>query len=182
MTVTRAQIVDYATWTDRRDAELAHILEVKRPRRIGVGEHLTFLFENEDTVRWQVQEMMRVEMIVREKDIQHELQTYNELLGGPGGVGCCLMIEIDDPERRAVLLRAWLDLPKHVYVQVEGGAKVYATYDERQVGTDRVSAVQYMRFPVDGKRPVAVGCDLPAYTAETTLSAEGRAALANDIA
>ena len=74
-TVPRSEIVDYQTWTDNRDGELERILKIKAPRRGAAGEHLTFLFENDDTILWQVQEMMRVERIVREKDIQHELDT-----------------------------------------------------------------------------------------------------------
>lgn len=181
MTVERAQIIDYQTWTDRRDAELERILPIKAVRRIRVGEHLTFLFENDDTVRWQVQEMMRVERIVREKDILHELKTYNELMGAEGGLGCTLLIEIDDAEKRAVLLREWLDLPRHVYARI-GEEKVYATLDERQIGAERVSSVQYMQFPVGGRTPDAIGCDLPAYSQEILLSEAQREALKSDLA
>ena len=180
MTVQRDQIVDYQTWTDQRDAELERILQIKGVRRISVGDHLTFLFENDDTIRWQVQEMMRVERIVRERDIQHELDTYNELLGNPGGLGCTLLIEIDDATKRATLLREWLDLPRHVYVRV-GPDKVYARIDERQIGTERVSSVQYLLFDLDGRVPDGVGCDLPAYTAETTLSDTQRDCLSADL-
>ena len=82
--VLREELLDYVTYAERRDEIRARVLELKRPRRVHVGDELTFLFENRETVRYQVQEMMRVERIVREADILHELQTYNELLGGPG--------------------------------------------------------------------------------------------------
>ena len=79
--VERQSIVDYMTYEEQRDQTRKEVLEVKRPRRIHVGEYLTFLFENCATIRYQVQEMMRIERIVREADILHELSTYNELLG-----------------------------------------------------------------------------------------------------
>ena len=175
------ELVDYATWADDRDQHLQAVLEVKRPRRIAVGPHLTYLFENTETVRWQVQEMMRIERIVRARDIEHELQTYNELLGAPGELGCTLLIEIETPEERAVKLRAWLDLPKHLYARLEDGEKVYAVFDARQVGEDRVSAVQYLRFPVGGRAPIALGSDHPNYRYEDPISEEQRAALAADL-
>ena len=94
--VRRDEIVDFQTYDDGREATRTGVMDLKRPRRIHVGEHLTFLFENHDTIRYQVQEMMRVEQIVREASIQQELATYNELLGGPGQLGCALLIEIED--------------------------------------------------------------------------------------
>jgi hypothetical protein len=178
----RSEVVDYQTWADQRAAELERMLALKAPRRIHLGAHLTFLFETTETVRWQVQEMMRVERIVRDKDIEHEIDTYNELLGGPGGLGCTLLVEIDDPEQRAEKLRAWLGLPERLYVEVEGGERVRAEVDRRQVGEDRLSAVQYLRFEVGGRVPVAVGCDHPAYEARAELTEAQRAALAGDVA
>jgi Protein of unknown function (DUF3501) len=179
--VKREELLDYQTWSDRRTAEMPAIMEIKRRRRVHLGRELTFLFENPATVRYQVQEMMRVEHMARESDIQHELTTYNELLGGPGELGCSLLIEIDDVERRAVLLRAWKDLPAHLYVKLPDGRKVYATFDERQIGDDRLSSVQFLKFMTEGQPPVAVGSDLPAHQVEEPLSEEQRAALAEDL-
>ena len=180
-TVPRSEIVDYQTWTDQRDNRLEAVLAIKRTRRVHVGPHLTFLFENRDTIRWQVQEMMRVERIVRERDIQHELNTYNELLGDQGDLGCTLLIEIDDPADRDVKLTAWLDMPQHLYVELADGSRVSAIFDERQVGDRRVSSVQYLRFPVQGRAPVAVGCSLPAHTQHHVLTEEQQAALTQDL-
>ena len=78
--VTRAEIVDYQTYNDQRDAIRQDVLEIKRQRRVLVGDCLNFLFETTDTIRYQIQEMMLAERMVREADIQHELDTYNELL------------------------------------------------------------------------------------------------------
>lgn len=180
--LTRDQIVDFQTWTDRRPDLVQDMLAIKAPRRIHVGDHLTFLFENVETVRWQVQEMMRVERIVREKDIQHEIDTYNELIGGEGELGCTLLIEIDDEAQRNVLLRRWLGLVEHLYAELEDGTKIRPTHDPRQVGTDRLSSVQYLVFPVGPKAPVALGTDHPELTTRASLSEDQRAALQADLA
>jgi hypothetical protein len=179
--VERRDIVDYQTYAETRNAVRQRMYAIKAPRRVHVGEALTFLFENTDTIRYQIQEMMRAEHIVREAAIQHEIETYNELLGGPGELGCSLLIEIDDPAERAAKLHAWLDLPRHIYVRLADGRRVHAQFDPRQLGTDRLSAVQYLRFRVGTEAPVAIGTDLPALTSETPLTAAQREALAADL-
>ncbi len=179
--VRREELVDYVTWSERRPAELARMLPLKALRRVHLGAELTLLFENRDTVRYQVQEMMRVERIVRESDIQHELETYNELLGGPGELGATLLIEIDDPRRRDEKLPQWLELPRRIYVELADGTRVRAEVDERQIGETRVSAVQYLRFPVGERAPVALGTDFPELQTRVVLSGDQRAALAEDL-
>jgi hypothetical protein len=180
--VTREEIVDYQTYNDLRDEFRQQVMEVKRQRRILVGDCLNFLFENSDTIRYQVQEMMRAERIVREKDIQHELDTYNDLLGGERELGCTLLIEIDDPDLRAQRLREWLSLAEHLYVLTSEGTKVRPSYDRAQVGADRLSSVQYLKFQVPLGNPVAIGSDHPGLTAEAQLTHEQRAALEADLA
>ncbi len=180
--VRREEILDYATYGDRRDALRAEAMAHKEARRVHVGPWLTFLFENADTVRHQVHEMVRAERIVREADVRHELDTYNELIGGPGELGCTLLIEIDDPAERDRLLRAWLDLPERTYVELQDGRRARARIDERQRGRGRLSAVQYLKFEVGGGLPVAVGCDHPDVAARTVLSDAQRAALSGDLA
>jgi uncharacterized protein DUF3501 len=179
--VERSEIVDYETYRDRRPAERERIHAIKAPRRIHVGDVLTFLFENTDTIRYQVQEMMLAEQIVKESAIQHELDTYNQLLGGRGALGCSLLIEIDDEPRRRENLRRWLDLPRRLYVRCEDGTLVRATYDPAQVGAERLSAVQYLKFDTGGRVPVAVGCDLPELAGETRLTPEQVQALRADL-
>ncbi|MEZ4474855.1 MAG: DUF3501 family protein [bacterium] len=182
--VDRSEILDYVTYTEQREGLRAAALAAKRPRRLHVGRYLTFLFENRDTVRYQIQEMMRVEHMVRESDIQHELKTYNELLGGAGELGCTLLIEIDDVNGRAEKLTAWQGLNGHLYLERADGTRVRPTWDERQVGEERLSAVQYLKFPVGPEAPVAIGCDFPdeEVRGRTALTAEQRDALGADLA
>ena len=158
------------------------MLALKRVRRVHV-DVLTFLFENPDTIRYQVQEMMRIERIVKEEAVLHELATYNEVLGGPGELGCTLLIEIDDAAQRQERLSAWMELPWHVFALLEDGQKAYARFDERQVGEERLSSVHYLKFDTGGRVPVAIGVDLAGLLeCETRLTDETRAALAEDLA
>ncbi len=181
--VTRDEILDYVTYSERRDELRPGALAAKAARRVAVADGtLTFLFENRETVRYQVHEMMRTERIVREADIEHELRTYNELLGRDGGLGCTLLIGIDDPKERDEKLVAWLDLPGHLYAELADGTKIRPTFDPRQVGDTRLSSVQYLQFPVGGQTPVALGCDLPALTVRAALSDDVKAALTEDLA
>lgn len=179
--VEREEILDYVTYGEQRQEILAQVLAQKKPRRIHLGDHLTFLFENRDTIRFQIQEMIRVEQIVKEEEIRHELDTYNELLGEAGELGATLLIEIDDPKERQELLRTWRRLPQHIYVELEDGTRVRARYDARQVGEDRLSSVQYLKFAVGGKAPVAIGTDHPALSRRVALTSEQRASLREDL-
>jgi len=158
--VSRDELVDYQTYNDQRDATRARVLAIKELRRVVVADTFLFLFENRDTVRYQVQEMMRAERIVREADIAHELRTYNELLGGQGELGCTLLVTIDDPAARDEKLRRWLDLNERLYLELEDGTRVRPTFDPRQVGDDRLSSVQYLKFTTGPTAPVAVGVEL----------------------
>jgi len=180
--VLRDELLDYQTYEGIRPAFREEVMAAKAARRVHVGPHLTFLFENTLTIRYQIQEMIRAERIVRERDILHELETYNALLGGPGELGCTLLIEIDDPLVRSVRLTEWFALPEHVYVRTPDAGKVRAAFDDTQRGDGRLSSVQYLKFSVKGVTPVAVGADLPGLEAEAALTPEQRAALAADLA
>jgi tagatose-1,6-bisphosphate aldolase non-catalytic subunit AgaZ/GatZ len=178
--VTRADVLDYKTYNDRREAFRARILEEKAKRRIHLGEHLTFLFESTDTMLYQVQEMMRLEQTVRESEIMHEVDTYNQLLGGDGELGCTLLIEIDNAADRAKKLAAWLGLPGHLYIKLDDGALARAVWDPMQVGDGRLSSVQYLKFPVGTRVPVAIGSDHPDLRVEAALSDAQRETLRLD--
>src|SRR5436309_1969564 len=179
--VRRSEIVDYATYEDARDEFRGEVMKAKALRRIHIGEHLTLLFENQMTVRYQIQEMIRAERIVRESDIQNEIDTYNELLGEDGELGCTLLIEIEDPSLRDQKLRQWWDLPEKVYLLLKDGGHVRATFDERQRGDGRLSSVQYLTFNTRGLIPVAAGVDLPDLRDETPLTKNQREALRADL-
>jgi hypothetical protein len=179
--VRREEILPLEVYDRSRDQIRPAIIEAKRPRRVHAGP-LTLLFENTATIRYQIQEMVRAERMTREADIRHELETYNELLGGPGELGATLLIELTDPAERDQKLREWLGLPGHLFLKLEDGSKVRARFDPRQVGDDRLSSVQYLKFDVGGRVPVAAGSDLAALRVEVALDAEQREALGQDLA
>ncbi|MCF7796761.1 MAG: DUF3501 family protein [Lentisphaeria bacterium] len=179
--IERSEILDYMTYTEKREEIRPDVLAAKDRRRVHLGDDLTFLFENRDTMCYQIQEMMRIEKLVREEDIQHEIDTYNEILGGDGELGCTLLIEIDDKGERDVKLRQWVKLPEHLYAKLKDGSKAYAKFDPRQLGQDRLSSVQYLKFDTQGKVPVALGSDHPDLTLESELSGDVQTALAEDL-
>lgn len=179
--VTREEIVDYATYEDGREAFRRDVMAAKERRRLHLGGFVTLLFENRLTVRYQVQEMMRVERIVRETDVRHELETYNELLGGPGELGATMLIEIDDERERAEKLAAWIGLPERVYLELDDGTRVCGVPDGRQQDEQRVSSVQYLKFAVEGRTPVAAGIDFPGLEVRVPLTPEQQGALADDL-
>ena len=180
--VERRELIDYATYEDAREAFRSEVLAAKSVRRVHLGEHLTLLFENPLTVRYQIQEMMRAERLVREADIEHELKTYNELLGGAGELGATLLVEIVDAAERKDKLARWWALPEHLHLVLADGSRVPASFDQRQRGDGALSSVQYLKFDVKGQVPIAAACDLAGAAAEARLSDAQRAALADDLA
>ncbi len=179
--VERSDVLDFKTYNDQRDSYRERIILEKAKRRVHVGEYLTFLFESTATMLYQVQEMTRLEQIVREAEIQHEIDTYNQLLGEPGELGCTLLIEIDSQAERDVLLKAWLDLPAHLYVKLEGGGEARAIWDRAQIGETRLSSVQYLKFQIGDGVPVAIGADHPRLSVEAALTGAQRETLRLDL-
>ena len=172
--------VERASW---RPAMIA----LKDRRRVRAAGHLSFLFENRDTVRYQIQEMMRIERIVKPADIRHELAVYNELLPGPGQLSATLLIEYETPELRAVWLRELLGLENHIWIEVPGAGRAKATFDDRQIASDRVSSVQYIKFQLSPEqvklfpRGANIVITHPKYTASQPLSAEQLHELGKDL-
>ena len=179
--VLRSDILDFVTYGEQRDAIRASAMKAKDLRRVHLGEHLTFLFENHETTRYQVLEMVRSEQMVRESDIQHELDTYNGLLGGEGELGATLLIEIDDAAKRPGLLRQWRDLPRRIAMTFTDGGEAFAQVDEDQFNEEKASSVQFLRFKVDGREPKGLKVDHPGYAAEVDFTGAQRAALGADL-
>jgi len=174
--VERSEVLDYVTYAEKRETIRSAALRAKSVRRVLVGEHFTFLFENHETVLYQVQEMMRIEHIVKEDDIQHELDTYNELIHAAGTLGCTLLVGIDDEALRDEKLQQWMGLNDHIYAKLPDGRLARPTWDPRQVGDTRLSSVQYLSFALGPVAPVAIGIEMAGIEAETELSkAQGEA-------
>lgn len=181
--VDRSQILDYVTYEEQREGIRAEALAAKAPRRLSVGEYMTFLFDNATTVRYQVLEMVRTERLVKEADIVHELATYNEFIGPKGTLCATLLIAIEGEAERQVKLRAWMGLLDHLYATLADGQRVRPSWDPRQVGEERLSSVQYLSFEFGAQAPVAIGVDWPEreLVVEHALTDEQRAALQADL-
>jgi hypothetical protein len=179
--VSRSDVKSLDDYEATRDAFRRAVMAKKDDRRIHVGGFLTFLFENHDTMLYQVQEMIRAERMAEEAAIQHELDTYNNLLGDKGELGCTLLVEIPDAEKRPELLARWKGLPETIYLLTQSGVRVPAQFDPMQVGEKRISSVQYLKFKLGDQAPRGLGCAHPDLTAETLLTVEQTAALCQDL-
>jgi hypothetical protein len=123
------------------------VIESKQRRRVPLGPLMTLVFENRDTVRFQIQEMLRAERIVRPDKVRHEVDTYNALLPGTGEVAATLFIEITDPSRIQSVLDGFVGLDEPGRLRMTVGALAYpAVFAPGQSREDRISAVHYVRF------------------------------------
>ena len=179
--VKREEILDYVTYNQRREEIRKSVLKVKTLRRIHLGTYLTFLFENTETTRYQIQEMMRAERIVKEEAILHEIKTYNELLGDKGELGCVLLIEVEEAKDREKKLKQWLSLQEKIYLTLDSGQRIYAEWDQRQVDKKKLSSVQYLKFKTKGRVPSSIGVDHPDLKEESPLTPEQIEVLSIDL-
>ena len=123
------------------------VMDLKRRRRIALGSLMSVVFENRETVRFQIQEMLRVERIVAPEKIQHEVDTYNELLPAAGQVAATLFIEITDPSRVQTVLDGFVGLDEPGHLSLRIGSEAYpAIFAPGQSREDRIAAVHYVRF------------------------------------
>lgn len=186
-TVDFSEIKPVAEYERIRDGWRPSIMSLKDRRRVRVGDHLTFLFENRETVLYQIQEMMRVERITGETEIRHELKTYNELIPAQGELSACLLIEYETPEERAVKLRELMGLDKHIWFEV-AGARALARFDDRQIGDTRISSVQYLKWTLTPEMQsgwsagARIAVDHPYYHVTRELSAAELEELSRDFA
>ncbi len=180
--VKRSEILDLGEYEKVREAFRGRVIREKKARRVAVGEHVTVVFENHDTVLLQIQEMLRTERITRESSIAHEIETYNALLGGETELAATVMIEIPDPATRDAFLVRARGIERHM-VLVVNGVLVRAQWDESRVLPDQASAVMYVKFPLSAEsaRDVATGTARLAFVIDHP-EASARADLGRDVA
>src|ERR1043166_2545758 len=126
MKITRESLLTLEAYARERQAFRARVLEHKKPRTVHVGEHVTLLFEDEITIRYQIQEMLRIEKTFEESGIQDELDAYNPLLPDGRNFKATMLIEYDDENERKVALTKLKGIEDQTWIQVEGCAKVFA--------------------------------------------------------
>ena len=158
--ITAADVQNLHEYELSRPEFRDRVIALKKRRRVALGPLLTLVFENRETVRFQIQEMLRVERIVQPDKVQHEVDVYNELLPGPGEVAATLFIEITEQPRIQEILDGFigLDEPGRLALTV-GGRRYPALFAPGQSREDRISAVHYIRFALgeEGRRGLEAG-------------------------
>jgi len=146
--VKRDELLDLGAYEQIRDRFRAAVIEEKKNRRFQVSDELSIVFENHTTVLFQIQEMLRTERITRESAIEHEIDTYNELVPGPSELSATLFVEIADHDTRERRLVELAGLEGGFALEV-GGKLFSARNETRGVLPDRTTAVHYLKFPLD---------------------------------
>ena len=167
------------------------IIDLKKHRRVSVGERVTLVFENHDTMLFQIQEMLRAERIVDVDKVRDEIEVYNALIPDPGELSATLLIEITESDRIRDELVRLLGIDEAVRLEVGDRFVIRGAFEPGHSREDRLSAVQYVRFVFDdaaraafvsGSEPVRLVIDHPNYHRTATISDAVRASLAQDLA
>ncbi|GBC83511.1 hypothetical protein HRbin10_02661 [bacterium HR10] len=188
--ITRDDVRDIAEYEKIRDHFRRAIIELKKKRRVQVGDIVTLVFENRETVLFQIQEMMRAERIVHEDKIQQEIDIYNELIPEDNELSATMLIEIDDLQ----VLRQWLPklvgIEEQVWLRIGDRHVIRALYEPGRSREDKTSTVHYVRFRLspeeirafkDESQPVVLAITHEHYQAEAVIPPEVRRALAEDL-
>jgi len=190
--ITRESLMTLEAYSKKRNQFRAEVMAHKKHRTVGVGEHVTLIFEDELTMRYQVQEMLRIEKIFEEEGIEDELHAYNPLIPDGSNFKATMMIEYATPTERARALAKLKGIEDRMFVEVEGQARVYAIADEdlQRSNDEKTSAVHFLRFELSAPMKHAlksgaqlkIGCDHPEYLAQLNeIEPETLASLVKDL-
>ena len=189
--IARESLLSLEAYARSRSEFRARAIEHKRRRSVHVGEHLTLLFEDELTVRYQIQEMLRVERIFEEADIRGELDAYNPLVPDGSNWKATMLLEYPDPGERQARLAELKGVERRTWVQVEGCERVYAIADEdlERENDEKTSSVHFLRFELSAEMVRALrndagltmGADHPRYQASTPIGPETKRSLIEDL-
>lgn len=186
--LTRADIKGPALYAPIREDYRKRIIELKAPRRILVGDRVSMVFENRHTLTFQVEEMLRAESITSDAGILAELEVYNALMPSPDSLSATLFIELPYGSDAVVELNRLVGLDEHLVIHI-GPHQVRAAFEPGRSTGDKISAVQYVRFPLSvaaratlmtAGKPLAIEIDHPNYLHRVELTEDTRASLAND--
>src|SRR5262245_21514065 len=189
--IARDSLLSLEAYARERKAFRAKVMEHKKLRTLHIGNHVTLQFEDELLIRYQIQEMLRVERIFEEDGIQHELDAYNPLIPDGGNWKATQFIEYPDVEERKRMLELLKGVERKTWVQVDGGERVYAIADEdlERENEEKTAAVHFVRFELPpafrqalraGQR-LTIGSDHPEYRMSVEPTPEQRAALVADL-
>ena len=179
MIISRNSLLTLEAYAKVRDSMRARVIEHKKKRCVQLGNHLTFLFEDETTIRYQIQEMLHIEKIFDEAGIASELEAYLPLVPDGSNLKATMQIEYEnEAERRAALARL-IGIEDRVYIRVGDEPPVYAVADEdlERENSEKTSAVHFlcfeltdsMKMALQAGAPLLLGCDHPNYPVEPML-------------
>jgi hypothetical protein len=190
-TITRDNLLTLEAYSKIRKASKAQAIVHRRLRSVHLGEHVTLQFEDEHTIRRQIQEMLHIEKIFDEDGIQSEIDAYAPLVPDGSNWKATMLIEYPDPHERQRELARLIGVEDRMFVEVEGHARVYAIADEDldRENAEKTSAVHFVRFEfghaarqaVRAGAAVKLGCDHHHYPAHVAIAPETLAALAGDL-
>jgi hypothetical protein len=190
--IDRASLLTLEAYALARPKFRAEVLAHKKHRTVALGSNVTLIFEDELTIRYQIQEMLRIEKTFEEQGIQDELDAYTPLLPGGSNWKATMLIEFPETEERKRQLALLRGIEHNVWVQAEGGAPVTAIADEdmERSNDEKTSAVHFLRFElpaamrdaIKAGAMLTIGIDHRAYQARTSVCEATRAALAKDLA
>jgi hypothetical protein len=188
--IPRSEILDLGDYERQRDGIRARAISARAIRRVELGPSATIAFENRETVKYQIHEMLRAERIAREPDVLHEIETYSDLLPAPDELSATLMFEFPEAGARDVSLRDLVGFENHLHLDFDGAGIAPAFFDRRQIDEQRISAVQFVRFRLDAMQRetlargtrVRIVADHPRYTHRVAIPARSAQALARDLA
>ena len=192
MVLSRDMLLTLEAYAKARPALRTEIIQHKKIRSVQLGNHMTLLFEDELTVRYQVQEMLRIEKIFEEEGIQAELDAYNPLVPDGSNFKATMLIEYANEIERKAALAKLIGVEDRLFIQVEGQPRVYAIADEDldRENEEKTSAVHFVRFELSpamkdalkGGAQMMVGCDHPNYPVHLEeLPVETLASLVKDL-
>ncbi len=146
--ISRDSLMTLETYSKERQEFRARVMSHKKNRRVQLGKNVTLIFEDELTIRYQIQEMLRVEKIFEEVGILDELQTYGVLVPDGSNWKSTMMIEYIDPDERAIRLTQLIGIEDTVWVRVQGHDPIYAIADEdlERENEEKTSSVHFLRF------------------------------------
>jgi hypothetical protein len=182
-------ILGFSAYEKVRQDFREDIIAKKKHRRVSVGDKVSLVFENRDTVIFQVQEMLRAERIADLDKIREEIAVYNELIPNAGELSATMFLEIEDQSHLREDLLQFLGIDETVSIRV-GPHSVPGRFEEGRSKEDKISAVQYVRFPFDAQAQAAflggekaeLVIDHPNYKARVALAPEVQKSLAEDLA
>jgi hypothetical protein len=187
--ITLADIRNIAEYEKIRPEFRRRMIELKKRRRVPVGDLVTFVFENRETALFQIQEMMRAERIVDEAKIQQEIDVYNELVPGPNELSATMFIEIDDHDRLRQMLPTLVGIERSVLLRI-GQHEIAGLFEPGRSTDEKTSTVHYLAFPFTAEQIEAfqdhateahLTVNHPNYQASATLESDVRAALCEDL-